>query len=144
MTFHDLAIATHLVGVILWIGTMVGAAIIAAGAANQPEETRKAMLGAVRRVLLAISAPAMLIAFAAGLSFLVPNFTTLYAHAGWMHAKLTLVLIMAALHGVLTARVRKGSKGAPVSSGLLSGLAVAIVLGAAAVVFLAILRPGHS
>lgn len=142
MLFRDLAVATHLVGMVLWIGGAVTAAVVAASAASEGEAGRPA-IAAARRSVLFVATPGMLLAWIAGLSFLVPNFLELYARAGWMHGKLTLLLILSALTGVLTGRLRKAATGTkPASAGLFGGLAIALMLGAAIVVFLAILRPG--
>lgn len=143
MLFRDLAVSIHLVGVVLWIGGIVAAAIVAATAAKEAEGGRNAMAAARRAVLFAAT-PGMLLAWIAGLAFLVPNFADLYARAGWMHTKLTLLLILTGITGVLTGRLRKAAAGTkPASSGLFAGLGLAVLLAGAVIVFLAELQPGR-
>lgn len=143
MLFRDLAIATHLVGMALWVGGVVAAAIVAAVAVREGEGGRPA-LAAARKAVLFAATPGMVLAWIAGLSFLVPHFAELYARAGWMHTKLTLLLALTGATGVLTGRLRKAASGTrPATAGLFGGLALAIAVGAAAIVFLAVLRPGR-
>jgi putative membrane protein len=140
LPFRELAIATHLVGVMLWIGGATAAAMVAAASSQSGD---RAAIGAARRAFSWIATPGMLLAFLAGLSYLIPNFRALYAHAGWMHIKLTIVLVMAALSGVLSGRLRKTANGQkPASAGFFGGMALAFVVLGASVVFLAMLRPG--
>ncbi len=142
MMFRDLAIATHLIGMIFWVGGASAAAMMAAAAARDGDAGRLTLASA-RRAVLMLSTPGRLIAWIAGLSYLVPNFTAFYAHAGWMHGKLTLVVIMTGLTGVLTGHLRKAAAGKkPASPGLLGGVGLAIVVTAALIVFLAVLKPG--
>jgi uncharacterized membrane protein len=142
-TFRELAVATHLIGAMLWIGGTVAAAVVAIAGARETGDTQKAVLTAARRAALYVAAPGLLIAFVAGLAYLVPNFTTIYARAGWMHGKLTLVLIAAAMTGVFTGRLRRAAAGTkPASVGLFAAAALVSVLVAAAVSFLAELQPG--
>ncbi len=140
--FRDLAVATHLVGLIFWMGGIVVAAMIAASAAREGEAGR-ATIAAARRAVLMVATPGMLLAWIAGLAYLVPNFTTLYARAGWMHGKLTLIVVLSALTGVLSGRLRRTASGAkPASAGFFGGFALAILAASAIVVFLAVLKPG--
>ncbi len=142
MDFRGLAIATHLLGMVLWIGGVSAAALIAAAAAREGDAGKPA-IAAARRAVLMLATPGMLLAWIAGLSYLVPNFTTFYARAGWMHGKLTLVLVLSAITGVLTGHLRKAAAGKKAASpGLLGGLAIAVVAIMAIVVFLAVLKPG--
>jgi putative membrane protein len=147
LAFRELAIATHLVGMVLWIGGVVAASVVAASAASASAggegEGGRAALAAARRAVLVVATPGMLLAWLAGLSYLVPNFAELYARAGWMHGKLTAVLVLTGLTGVLTGRLRRAAAGTkPASAGLFGGLALALIVGSAAVIFLAVLRPG--
>jgi len=136
-----IALALHLIGVILWIGGAIAAATVAASASAEKDST-SALAGA-RRALLFWATPGMLVAWLGGLGMLLPNFMDMYARAGWMHTKLTLLLAASAVMGVLTGRVRKAARSdKPASAGLLNGLAGALLLMSIAVVGLAILKPG--
>jgi putative membrane protein len=142
-TFHDLAIATHLVGVILWIGGTATAAMVALAGAKAAGESRTAILTAARRAVLFIGTPGLLLTWIAGLAYLVPNFMDLYARAGWMHTKLTLLVGMTALTGVFTGRLRKAASGAKEPSvGLFAAVVLVLFVFAAVIAFLAELQPG--
>lgn len=142
MNLRELAIATHLLGMALWVGGAAAAAFVAARAAREAEAARGAMTAA-RTVVSTLVTPGMLLAWVAGLSYLVPNFTTFYAKAGWMHGKLTLLIVLSGVTGVLTARLRKAAAGTkPGSPGLFGGLGLAVIVLAALIVFLAMLKPG--
>ena len=137
MSTASLALAAHLIGVILWIGGGAVAATIAAAAGGD-----KAIIGIARKAAMQWSTPGLLLAWAGGLTILIPAFTETYASMGWMHAKLTLLLALSGVHGVLSAKLRKAASGEkPASAGLLNGFAIAMVAGAAIVVFLAVLKP---
>lgn len=142
MHLRELAIATHLLGMILWIGGVSAAAMIAAAAAREGD-AGKAAIAAARRAVLVLATPGMLLAWVAGLSYLIPNFTTFYARAGWMHGKLTAVLVLSAITGILSGHLRRAADGKKAASpGLLGGLALTVVAFTAIVVFLAVLKPG--
>lgn len=142
MMFRDLAISTHLIGMILWVGGSALAAMIAAAAAREGQAGR-ATIAAARRAVLMLSTPGMVLTWLAGLSYLIPNFTTIYAKAGWMHGKLTLVVILSGMSGMLTSHLRKAAAGTkPASPGLLGGLGLGFVVLGAVIVFLAIFKPG--
>jgi putative membrane protein len=142
MNLRNIAIATHLVGTFLWMGGAVVIAATAAQLTNQSEGVREAAFAALRRALFTVATPGLVLAWLAGLVWLVPNFTTLYRSAGWMHTKLTLIVVASALTGVLVARVRTTARSdggsSPVFFGTM-GIAHAVV--ALLIVFLAVLRP---
>ncbi len=139
---REISLLVHVVGVVLWIGGSATGAWTAAQLATAPKEARMPGLGAVRRALLVLTMPGILMAWAGGLTMFLGDFE-MYRHAGWMHGKVTLGLVASALHGVLVARVRKASDGTrDASPGLFGGLAMGIVLVALLVIALVILRPG--
>jgi putative membrane protein len=139
---REVSLVLHLLGVLLWIGGCASAAWTAAQLATAPKEARTAGLAAVRRSLLAIATPGLLLAWLGGLTIFV-SFIDVYRSAGWMHGKLTIALALSAVHGVLVARVRRAASGEREGSqGLFAGLAMALVIGAAIVVALVVLRPG--
>lgn len=136
------ALLIHLLGVIFWIGGAATAAWAGARLALAPTETRSAGLSAASSAMLTLVTPALLLAWLGGLAMLVSGWSDVYAHAGWMHAKLTIALVLSALTGVLSARVRKAAKGEVlVSTAFFGGLCIAIVLTALVALVLVVLRP---
>jgi putative membrane protein len=73
---------------------------------------------------------------------LLPNFTDVYARAGWMHAKLALVFLAAGLTGAITGALRRAAAGEaelPVKKVRALGLSVMFI--GLFVVMLVIVRP---
>lgn len=137
MTTNHLALIAHLLGMAFWIGGMVTAATVASVSKDDEKG-----LGAARKAIFQWATPGMLLAWAGGLTMLIPNFTSTYASAGWMHAKLTFVVVLSGLTGVMTARIRKAAAGTkPLSGRLVDGLAWALTVGAMIVLALAVLKP---
>ena len=139
MNAAGIALIVHVVGLLLWIGGAAACAWIAAGLVSAGETKA---LSSVRSALLAVVLPGMLLALAGGLGRLIPGWSTSYAHAPWMHVKLLLGLILAGLHGVLVARVRKAAAGQAATPGLFVGIGAGYAVVALVAASLAILRPG--
>ncbi len=136
---QQIALIVHVFGVVLWVGSTSAAAWTAASLVSEGE--RKS-LSSVRKTLLMLGAPGLLLAWAGGLAMLVPGWSH-YSHAGWMHGKLTIGLILSVLHGVLVGRVRRAAAGtAPGSPTLFVGVAIAYLALALVAIALVILQPG--
>lgn len=98
--------ALHVIAVIAWMAGMLYLPrlfVYHADAApgSDKSETFKVM---ERRLLRAIINPAMIVTWAAGLWLAWYGFAF---QAGWLHAKIVLVLILSGVHGYLSASVRK-------------------------------------
>ena len=100
--------ALHILAVISWMAGMlylprlfVYHADCEAG--SDMSETFKIM---ERRLLKFIMTPAMAVSWILGLAMLYAN-PGMLEGAGWMHAKLLLVVLMSGAHGVLSKHVRK-------------------------------------
>jgi uncharacterized membrane protein len=127
----------HFLGVAFWIGSAVGVAIAAAA----PTPWESGIAQSLRKVSLRVTTPSMLVAFAGGFGMLIPNFAEVYAKQGWMHSKLTLLLILAGLTGVLTGKLRRWADGQEVSQKTFSRLAWAMSLVGVLIVSFAVFRP---
>ena len=113
--------ALHIAAVMMWIGGMLAAAltVAAASSAHRQQETadRSAFLESVRGWDRRVTAPAMLLVWALGL---------LLARNGgwfpqlWLLVKLALVLLLSALHGILSGNLRRLSR--LEDSGTMAGL----------------------
>lgn len=144
----QIVVALHVFAVILWIGSIASAGWLLAGRANAPtpEQGKAATelaLGLYRRV----AAPAFVLAFACGLIrvLMAPE---AYLKAHWFHGKLTLALVVIALHHILGARAARAARAdqaaassqvgpASNTAGILTG---ALVLCALGVVVLVVLK----
>jgi uncharacterized membrane protein len=127
----------HFLGITFWIGSAVAVAIAAAA----PTPWESGIAQALRKVTLRVTTPAMLIAFAGGFGMLIPKFADVYAKQGWMHSKLTLLLILAGVTGVLTGKLRRWVDGQEVSQKTFARLAWAIAALAVLIVTFAVFRP---
>jgi uncharacterized membrane protein len=127
----------HFLGITFWIGSAVAIAI----AASAPRPLDSGIAPSLRKISLRVTTPAMLVAFAGGFGMLIPNFAELYAKQGWMHAKLTLLLVLAGATGVLSGKLRRWAEGQDVSPKAFGRLAWAISILAVLIVTFAIFRP---
>ncbi len=98
--------ALHVIAVIAWMAGMLYLPRLFvyhadSEAGSDKSETFKVM---ERRLLRAIINPAMIVTWAAGLWLGWYGFAF---QAGWLHAKLLLVLILSGFHGYLSASVRR-------------------------------------
>jgi putative membrane protein len=91
--------AVHIIAVIAWMAALLYLPRLLvyhcdAPAGSRESETFKVM---ERRLLRYIATPAMVVAWAAGLWLLYEGGMW---RAGWMHGKLTLVVLLSAVHGL--------------------------------------------
>jgi len=127
----------HFLGMAFWVGSAIGVAIAAATST----QWESAVAQALRKVTLRVTTPSMLVAFAGGFGMLIPRFTEVYAKAGWMHAKLTLLILLAAATGVLTGKLRRWAGGQDVKAKTFGRLAWAIGILGVLIVTFAVFRP---
>ncbi|MCA9528697.1 MAG: CopD family protein [Myxococcales bacterium] len=131
----------HMIGMALWVGGAVAVALSAARLPPASAEAQRAAQG-LRKASLLVATPGMVLAFIGGLGMLIPNWTTLYAKAGWMHGKLALVVVLAALTGVLSGKLRKTASGsAEVAPRTFRILGWVMALIAVVIIALAVFRP---
>lgn len=125
----------HVIGVTLWIGGVLSVGLVGAFASGD-----KKTLEAARHASLRVATPGMILAFVGGLAMFIVSIDV-YKSAGWVHIKLTLALVAAALTGVLSGKLRKAAAGTEVSAKALKGLSFG-VLGLALVnIIMAFLGP---
>jgi putative membrane protein len=127
----------HFVGMIFWIGSAVAVSIAAAA----PTPLESGIAQALRKVTLRVTTPSMIVAFAGGLGMLIPNFVDVYARQGWMHTKLTLLLLLLGATGVLTGRLRRWANGQEVTQTTFTRLAWVISILSVLIVTVAVFKP---
>jgi len=113
---------------------------ISFAAVMTPASAQKEVAGSLRSLALRLATPAMVVVFVCGLAMLIPHFSAHYAHAGWMHAKLTLVLIASGLSGAVTGRLRKVAAG-KAEWGPLRVFGIVLGVLTLLIVLLAVLKP---
>ena len=93
----------------------------------------------MRRLNRAVTGPALVIAWACGLWL---AWQAGWFASGWLHAKLVLVLALSALHGTLSAALRRACAPMPAVPARAWRVTPALALGAiVAVVWLALMKP---
>jgi len=127
----------HFLGLAFWIGTAVAIAI----AASVPMPWESGIAQALRKVMLRVTTPSMIVAFVGGLGMLIPNFLEVYVKQGWMHAKLLLLLALAGATGVLSGKLRRWAQGQEILPTTFGRLAWVISILAILIVALAVFRP---
>lgn len=135
----------HIVANVLWIGSICGVAVVLAGPRPGSQGPAAASDPKVRgelahRLYLALAAPAFAAAFLLGISRLVLD-ASYYLKQPWMHIKLTLAVIVIALHHVIGARAKKMAHGEAESPGPALVLAVVLALAAAGAAYAVYLQP---
>lgn len=95
MAFHIISIIAWMAGMLYLPRLFVYHADAEKG--SDKSETFKIM---ERRLMRAIINPAMIAAFIFGILMIVANPALM--HEGWLHAKLTLVILMSAVHGLFS------------------------------------------
>jgi len=101
--------ALHIIAVISWMAGMLYLPRLfvyhcEADVGSRQSETFKVMEW---RLLKFIINPAMILTWLLGLSLIWLMGFEAFRHAGWLHAKIVLVLLMSGVHGVLTKYVRE-------------------------------------
>jgi uncharacterized integral membrane protein (TIGR00701 family) len=135
--------ALHITAVMTWIGGILVTAVTltALPAARDRHEAAfwSALLGHVRRWDRRVTTPAMLLTWALGLALAL---TGHWFPQRWLAIKLSLVLLLSALHGVLSGSLRRLSRSD--STGVPAHFryaAAAVVLAVFIIVLLVVLKP---
>jgi putative membrane protein len=134
MTGQTLLLVLHITGNLLWIGGIAGVAATLgmAGAAG----VRKPV---ALRIYQRVAVPGFIASLIGGGAVLFMNPALYFSQTRWMHPKLTLVLVVIALHHVLGARAKRLSDdGATKGANSMGAVLVICAVGAA---FLALAKP---
>jgi uncharacterized membrane protein len=133
----------HILGNFLWLGGGTVAAFTMVQLANESPATRLAAAKAVRKLVLMVVTPGMLLSLGGGLYMLLSYWSALYAKAPWMHTKLTVGLIAAGFSGVLSGKLRRAATGnGELAAGSMRLAGWVLLLSALAGVTLVFTRPG--
>lgn len=126
----------HVCGIVLWVGGMLAALATAVAARSATEASRTHVVAAARSAMALVATPGLLMAWAAGLTIAISSWDV-YRSAGWLHAKITCALLLAAIHGMAMARMRKAASGGEIKAGMLQvlvGIAALLAVGAVTLV----------
>ncbi|PRY04551.1 CopD family protein [Paraburkholderia sp. BL25I1N1] len=134
--------ALHIVAVVTWIGGMLVVAVTMSAAsgrrAQQESATPPAVLEAVRRWDQCVTSPAMILVWILGIALAR---TGNWFPQGWLLVKLVFVLLLSALHGVLSGRLRRLSRSQQSSPPPSLRYAAAILVAAFVIIILVVTKP---
>lgn len=138
---HEWLNALHIIAGVLWIGGMMGMAMVFAVSGNAPvnDASRSALLLYVRKWNRCVTSPAMLLLWAAGIWMMVSYGK--FPHA-WLLIKMGVVVLLSAIHGMLSGELRRRATGQPTKDfAILRNACGIIVAAVVAIVVLAVIRP---
>lgn len=135
--------ALHIAAAVAWIGGMLGSALaLRISSATNGEAHgagRMVALDAVRRWDRWITSPAMVLVWMLGLALAAQGG---WFGASWLTIKLVLVLVLSAIHGVLSGSLRMVARAGPRSPPTsLRHVPILILAGAAAIIILVVIKP---
>lgn len=135
--------AAHIIAFVAWMAAIfylprLYVYHVETGLTGPQAETFKVM---ERRLLKVIMTPAMVATWVFGIAMISVN-PSIMAGAGWLHAKLVLLLLMSGFHGYLSALLKKFEAGTVTQDGkffrLINEVPTVLLI---AIVILAVLRP---
>ncbi len=135
----NLLVVVHVVADTVWIGSILSVAGLLLAPSSAPGDSRtRAELA--YRLYRTIATPAFVVAFMTGIGRLALDPRLYFVVTKFMHVKLTLALVVIALHHVIGAGAKKAVRGgAP--QGALKPIALSLLAAATGVVYLAVLKP---
>jgi putative membrane protein len=126
----------HVSGNIVWIGAILAVAVAITSRAAEPKARGAVAVAVYQR----LAVPAFLVSFVCGAIRLGLDAKHYLVDSHWMHPKLTLALVVIALHHVIGARAKKLSAGTVEDAGPAGALAVVLGLSALGAAFFAIVH----
>jgi len=104
-------LVAHVLGLVLWIsGLLVTSMALTRQTQESSEEARQALARLERIFLRGLADPGALLTILAGASLIMTN-SHYYLHAPWLHIKLTFVLLLIGLHGMVAVRTKAFATG---------------------------------
>ena len=141
-TLYELVRLLHISADIVFIGGLLAGVLALAALSLQSSKglaKDHRLVDALRRLNRAITGPALLLAWGCGIWLALQAG---WFHSGWLHAKLVLVLGLSAVHGALSAALRRACAPACVVPSRAWLPAPILALGAiVAVLWLVLLKP---
>lgn len=139
---HVILLGLHVFSLLFWVGSLVSITRVLAAGQGESDAVRARLAGTARRIYRAVASPWMGIATLTGLG-MIGVMHGAYFRFGWFHGKLTVAIVMLALHFVLGSRVRGAEANGltdDVAAGA-RGLQLGVLIAAAlAVVFVVVLK----
>jgi putative membrane protein len=101
----------HVLGLVFWVGgLLVTSMALTRHTQEASADARQALARLERIYLRGLADPGALLTVLAGAGLIMTN-SSYYLHAPWLHIKLTFVLILIGLHGMVAVRTKAFSTG---------------------------------
>jgi putative membrane protein len=101
----------HVLGLVFWVGgLLVTSMALTRHTQEASADARQALARLERIYLRGLADPGALLTLLAGIGLILTN-SSYYLHAPWLHIKLTFVLILIGLHGMVAMRTKAFSTG---------------------------------
>ena len=101
----------HVFGLVFWVsGLLVTSMTLTRHTQEASAEARNALAGLERVYLRGLADSGALLTILAGVSLIMTN-SSYYLHAPWLHIKLTFVLFLIGLHGMVAMRTKAFATG---------------------------------
>ena len=124
----------HIVGNLVWIGSILAVAATITGTAGDAKIRGELGL----RIYRALSVPAFVLSFVAGVVRLGMDTKYYLAEHHWMHGKLLFAVVVIGIHHVIGARAKKLARGTVQDAGPTATMAVVLLVSAIIAAFFAI------
>ena len=104
-------LVVHVLGLVFWVGgLLVTSMALTRHTQEASAEVRQALARLERIYLRGLADPGALLTMLAGASLISTN-SHYYLHAPWLHIKLTFVLLLIVLHGIVAMRTKAFATG---------------------------------
>ena len=104
-------LVAHVLGLVFWVsGLLVTSMALTRHTLETSPDARQALARLERIFLRGLADPGALLTILAGISLISTN-SHYYLHAPWLHIKLTFVLLLIGLHGMVAVRTKKFARG---------------------------------
>jgi putative membrane protein len=104
-------LVVHIFGIVFWVsGLLVTSMALTRHTQENSPEARQALARLERIYLRGLADPGALLVILAGVSLIMTK-PSYYLHAPWLHIKLTFVLLLIALHGIVAVRAKRFASG---------------------------------
>jgi putative membrane protein len=133
MDLRLLYLTVHLLGLAMWVGSMLALAFVLAARAGERDAAMADRLTDLAKKIGRVADGGVTFVLAGGIAMLATNFHG-YMTQPWMHAKLTAVLLLLGAHGFLRAKTKRGGA-------VPAAIVPVVVLLALAIIALVVFKP---
>jgi putative membrane protein len=104
-------LVVHVLGFFLWVGGLLATSMSLTRHTQETESAARDALARLERIFLrGLADPGALLTIVAGVGLISTN-SHYFLHAPWLHIKLTLVLFLIGLHGLVAVRTKRFAAG---------------------------------